>query len=249
MSDKKVIYVIPLISAAVASDWKFVISNLNNTLKSLLRQTSNQLQIIIVSHDDLTGIVPDDEKITNLVVDFPIPEDPKKRGHDKSKKLRFAGVWMRQSGYDGDYVFFLDADDWVDKRTTAELLRLDSDAYLMAGGYKFDLKNKLIGRVYKAFFMICGSCFVSSIAASEFPRDMEDGNSYYSRISGSHASRASMAIVYDKKVTPIYTPFVAYVFNHEASLEVAAGKRKISSSSQQSIKPDKEFLDNFSQTI
>ena len=117
-------FVIPLISARRAADWRLTGRLLARTLRSILSQTEAAFRVVVVCHE--APDVPElaDERVLVEAVDFPLSvsardtrfhaDDRTEIGEtDKGRKLLWGTRRSRELG--ASHIMFVDADDCISR--------------------------------------------------------------------------------------------------------------------------------------
>jgi hypothetical protein len=169
MKGERFFFGVPLIARASARDWAAVQALLGLTLTSLRAQTEADIEILIAGHD--RPDLPLDDA-TFLAADWPA-EAVRADNLDAGRKKFAMQRHVLERG--GGLLMFVDADDWVDRRTVAaaraEITREHVGA-LVETGYATDLLGLRAAplphpRVFdKAFHEICGSSTVARLDPS-----------------------------------------------------------------------------------
>ena len=137
MDQKKVSIIIPVYNAE-----KYI----KKCLDSLLIQTYNNIEIITV----LDGCTDNTEKIVRELNDI---DDRIKIISRENKGVQYS----RKEGLEksnGDYIFFLDADDWIDECTIYEMMKKakENDIDIVKCSYMNEYKNSTIANYYNYSF-------------------------------------------------------------------------------------------------
>jgi len=140
-------------------DYNKVTALLEITLRSVFSQTDPDFKFIVVCNQ-----VPDvkfsDQRLIYHIVDFP-PRDSTGLTaifRDKGTKLTSGFLFSRQ--FSPDYIFIIDADDWVNVNVVNHLHRNPSyPVWHVDGGYFVNYRTKQIKRKY-GMNRYCGSTFI-----------------------------------------------------------------------------------------
>lgn len=134
------------------------------TLHSVLSQTDRNFKFIIVCNT-IPNVSLKDSRIIYHVVNFPAPSSEQKSTispeackYDKGTKL-LSGILFSQK-YNPDYIFIIDADDWISSRVVEYLhSKPIYPVWYVDSGYFAHFKTKKIKRKY-GMTRYCGSTFV-----------------------------------------------------------------------------------------
>jgi len=153
MGSVDVLFLVPFISRAYASDYERACRLLDETLKSLRGQVGCVTSVLVVSNDRPPCDIADHEFLETQI-DVVKPERPGSYHVDKERKLALGLVKARS--FEPRYVMCVDADDLVHPRLASAILRARSDLVVMKSGFIF---NSDIQQAYITpnFFKICGT--------------------------------------------------------------------------------------------
>ncbi len=164
----KIGFVIPLKAKCVSKDWETVCNNLKLTVDSVLAQTNNQYECIVVGHDQ-PEFTENSEYLQQRFrfhgIDDPPPpaqgsdvmENQMSFEADRCTKILKGILELHKNHPDIDYWFPLDADDLVRNDFVEHLQRYSRyDAIIMEKGY-FYFKRHAIFNTTDEFSAYCGS--------------------------------------------------------------------------------------------
>ena len=216
----RLIFLVPLISSRLASDWGEVVDHLSLTINSILRSTSEHFLIGICHNQE--DKIPDfrDSRVVAIPANFPPNGDVGAGTIDKRRKVRAAAAYFKSEQMGDNYFMFLDADDLVHRELVAYVLgKAEDKAYLINEGYCYDSLNGSFSAISGEFHLLCGSCFISYFNTSELPDDYMDDECLLSKIQGGrHRNWGGRAKRFGKKVSRIPFPAIVYHMNHSESL-------------------------------
>jgi len=226
-------------------DWEQAQANLRRTIRSVrVAALTEAVTVVVACHDapELDDVAGEDVHV--LRVPFAEPADQWEGVHDKARKRRFIGAWLRQALVgDEVYVMFLDADDLVHKDIVEHVLAHGHGSYVVDHGYVLDLASGLLWHRRKEFHRTCGSSFVCRFARDELPSSWEDVASPFGQFGTPPEQRGHED--YDEVAAelgrpPVVLPFpaVVYTVNHSESLWAAkSGGRRSGSSPRDFVWP------------
>ncbi|MEM1431463.1 MAG: glycosyltransferase family 2 protein [Pseudomonadota bacterium] len=221
-TDLRVVFAIPLISKAGASDWATVQDNLRATLITLCNQTDSRWQAVICGQDR-PDVVDMDARITFL----PFPDRPE--GFDKRPKTLMLRRHIAEDLGGAGYYFALDADDLLHPGLVAHILTDNNQAgYQIDRGYMLDHATLALATLqppdaaYPAashFYRSCGS-------SSAIYFDFGSGADYAAVLAARGNHRKVVRNMAYLGLAMAFIPFPAgiYVMNHGDNLRQKRGK-------------------------
>jgi hypothetical protein len=236
---QQVVFAISFKPRGACADWEQAQVNLRRTLRSALAAgTPGEASVVVACHDepDLRDLGNDDVQL--LPVPFREPAHLWEGvTHDKARKRRYIGAWLRRTLVDDEtYVMFLDADDLVHTDLVEYVLAHAQGSYVVDRGYILDLASGLLWHRQEGFHQTCGSSFICRFARDEFPSSWEDAASPFGQFGtppDQHGHEEYDAVATELGRPPAQIPFpaVVYTVNHSESLFSATtgGRRTISS--------------------
>ncbi|TGC08023.1 hypothetical protein [Methanolobus halotolerans] len=211
-------------------NWEDVLSNLENTLKSISNSSNQNYHILIATRDpdDLTLLI-DTSKTTLITPDFDSPTSIHERDVDKIKTRRLIGSHLKKVAIKPSYVMFLDADDLIHKELVDFVLSDDNRrGYTIFEGYVLDVVDGELRRKDE-FNTICGSCYIGYFYPEEMPESPYDMECYFSKHRG-HRKHVEVATQNGRKPDSIPFPSVVYIKGHDESLESIKKKSRLEKS-------------------
>jgi hypothetical protein len=210
---------------------------LETTVSSILAQTDPEFRVIIVCNQ-VPRLKVVDARIVYHKVEFPAPPDNQQAGfsgprwqlwdrpaaHDKGTKL-LAGLLLARR-FQPQYVFIIDADDWVHRAVVHYLhSRPRHPVWYADGGYFVDPAARAVKRKY-GMVRYCGSTFAYDPAflanAAKLTRDVDENSSqedlmaatsgaFIQRFLGDHQYGYKHALQEGVRPRPIRLPSVCWV--------------------------------------
>jgi hypothetical protein len=211
------IFCIPVLPKAKASNWDDVVALFNGTLRSLQNQTSKDFSVVVGCHDrpELHGAY--DFPVTFLQARWPVLPPEAGPYKDKGWKRELLAAEVKRRG--GGYFMMLDADDLLHRDFVAHVLREKAPhGYIVEEGYGLDHRNRSVAEIPgawpKPFHFYCGSCAVLALGPEELPegvRRTPDG--IFSRLK-SHVHWKQVMLDAGRPLAPFPFRAAAYVLNH-----------------------------------
>jgi hypothetical protein len=223
---------------SACADWEEAQANLRRTIRSALGAAAlGGAGTVVVACHDQPELGELEDAVHVLRVPFAEPADRWEGVHDKARKRRFIGAWLRRTlVHDETYVMFLDADDLVHKGLVEYVLAHAQGSYLVDRGYILDLASSLLWHRQEGFHRTCGSSFICRFARDEFPSSWENAASPFGQFGTppdqrGHEEYDAVARGLGRPPAQIPFPAVVYTVNHSESLwaSKSAGRRSISS--------------------
>lgn len=226
MLDEKLVFLVSLKSRSSSHDWFSVVANLRNTLRSIEASVDRRFEVVIAGHDDPREIDPELPAYEFLKATYSPPTDPKRGGHDKYRKRRICGAWLRSRIKKSVRVMFLDADDLVHRNLVSTVLEHPKlVAFNLEEGYRLDVGLRELEHKKDHFYMLCGSSFVIPFKRDDLPSKPSDKTAFFSRFTRHQLSK-DLAAGHGIEVCTLGYPGVVYLINHSDSLERQLGKKK-----------------------
>jgi hypothetical protein len=223
---------------SACADWEEAQANLRRTIRSAVRAADlGGAGTVVVACHDQPELGELEDAVHTLRVPFAEPADRWEGIHDKARKRRFIGAWLRRTlAHDETYVMFLDGDDLVHKDLVEYVLAHAQGSYVVDRGYILDLASGLLWHRREGFHRTCGSSFICRFARDEFPSSWEDAASPFGQFGTppdqrGHEEYDAVATGLGRPPAQIPFPAVVYTVNHSESLWAAksGGRRSISS--------------------
>lgn len=226
MLDEKLVFLVSLKARASSRDWEDVVRNFRNTLRSIQASTDDRFAIVVAGHDDPREVDPELPAYEFLTANYDPPTDPRRGGHDKYRKRRIAGAWLRGQIEQSVRVMFLDADDLVHRDLVRKVMEVPGRvAFSVDQGYRLDVRYREMELRGARFFMVCGSSFVGTFQKHELPTRPADKQAWFSKFT-KHSRTHILAAEKGLPVHNLGFPAVVYLINHGDSLERQLGKKK-----------------------
>lgn len=146
---------IPLLSRRIAKDWAKIEGLLSRTLVSILNQTDQDFEVVIVCHEPPDVPEMADPRITVHSVDFDIPYFTWEMELDRLRKLEVIGSLHRERG--AGTLLLVDGDDLIASTLVADIKAARTKAVLIGTGYRFNYTSKRLIKLPR-FWKRCGSC-------------------------------------------------------------------------------------------
>lgn len=224
-----VYFIIPLYGREMAHDWDQVLRNLDDTLQSLLRQTSGAWKAMICSQTR-PDTLPDDPRIVFEPFDGPEAERAKTEAafDNAGKKQRMIARLCREETGQG-YLFQLDADDILHPELVEYICRDNNGTgYVIRDGYichahTFRMghlrEQSLLHPFAKPFYKQCGSC-----AALRFDPKADDAGMAHIQNRGAHKNLPETMASYGYPLAPVPFPAALYMIAHGENMRQRRGK-------------------------
>lgn len=163
------VFVVPLRSPKTANNWEKVSQLCNETLRSLLNQTSQNFQILLVCNEAPINLEKS-EKITVVADDFPIPSSPEEGYRDIMSKMKRGMLAAKE--LKPDFVMKVDADDLVSKNVCAYTEKhIDCDGWFVGLGYVYEIGQSHL-YLRPRFTTLSGSSHIFRTYDKDFPTSM-----------------------------------------------------------------------------
>ncbi|MEL6206596.1 MAG: glycosyltransferase family 2 protein [Pseudomonadota bacterium] len=218
-----VVFAIPLVSRARATDWDVVSANLARTIASLRAQTSDRWVAFVCGQDEPEGVEFDEQ------VGF-VPYRGRAKFYDKGdKRVALIGHTLRRlAGRDGYYAQW-DADDLLHPGAVAHVLGDNNGrGYLVETGIMADLSAGRFAwlapptpeRETRVFWRVCGSC---SFVRFDFRTQPRHWKKLLSRLS-SHLRISAWMERFGLPLDPFPFPAAIYTFSHGENMSSRRGR-------------------------
>lgn len=213
-----VIFCIPLISRELAVNWEGVVSNLNNTIRSIMGQSNGSFEVAICHNEKPEIAFWDDSRVKSIPAEFPSNTELMQSNSDKRDKLRHIASTYRDGGE--RYFMFLDADDLVHQSLCEYVLSDDNRrGYWITKGFSLDAGDGRLYRIESEFEKYCASCFIGYFRSEELPTNHADLEGRFSGVlSTKHRNWHQKARQLGRPVDPVDFHSVVYLVGHDSSL-------------------------------
>jgi hypothetical protein len=212
-----IIFIIPLISKQVSSNWDLTTKLLQGTLDSIANQSDQNFKVIISCHEiPNVQLKQNSERLSFLQMEYaPLEELNRSSGmHDKGIKCCHALKSLENCDF--SYCMVVDADDRLHKNLVSFLnSEQNVDGWIIDKGYQVDyyssrcLENDKLSN-------ICGSTVIvsSKIALNTNQFSLEESIIYFTDSQGHNNAKK---FFYCNNLILKYLPFngVQYIVNHE----------------------------------
>jgi hypothetical protein len=218
-------FIIPLKSKIVSTDWTVTCGLLDQTLKSLKNQTSQDFVVIVVGHEKPDLSIEWNQQYQFASSPFTLASLKIKPGTEihsyldinyNTDKLQKLAVGLQILALAcPDYYMMLDADDILHKEFVSYVGNTKAaNGYIARLGYEYYLKQrKLIAS--ENLHKICGSTTVIHHSHMLVPQTLDEagvGSMIWSKIS--HADMEDVFLRSGTPLQPMPFPSVLYVLNH-----------------------------------
>ena len=205
------IFIVPLRSPKTCSNWADVSNLCNSTLRSLLRQTSPNFQIILCCNELPLNFQPH-AQIFPIVEDFLIPTTWLEGISDIHNKVKRSMIEARQFG--ASFIMRVDADDLVSKHLVEYTDKhQNSDGWYLRWGYIYPIGEDYI-YLRPKFTAISGSSNILKCEVIEFPESMGTPKQDWLEPVWQHLNVNKLLIPYHKQLAPL--PFPGVIFRTHA---------------------------------
>lgn len=169
------VFIVPVKSAQLSSDWKTFSKLFERALKSICNQKSQNFKVVVSCHE-LPEIEYQNDAVVYHQVDFDPPkltgdwdEDVKLKEGDKAKKLTQG--YARAAEFSPDYIMVVDADDLISNNIVSYVEKNKKDSpkgWYVKKGYYYREGAKYLFVNTKSFYKLCGSCLI--LRSDVFPQ-------------------------------------------------------------------------------
>ncbi len=204
---------IPLLSQKVSPDWSKSCGLLEQALASIANQTVACERVLIACHERPVLKIPAGLDVEFIEVRFDYPRYSLDCATDQYRKKEEIGERHRR--YGGGRLFFLDADDVIERNFVAAIARIEAKAIVLRRGYKLDCAtDKVI--VLPRFWRRCGSCAVVDWTRDELPEvaHAEAGSTLRDLLNVRHYNWPGFFEARGWPTAFVDEPLVMYVTNH-----------------------------------
>ena len=169
-----VVFVVPVKSAQISTNWKVFSVLVDRTMRSICQQTSSNFKVVVACHE-IPEIKFSHPAIEFVQVDFSPPtdeairavtnDDPKNfrnaaKEADKAKKIMAGIAHARQ--YNPSYFMVVDADDCIN-RNLVDYVEKDGGktaGWYFKKGYIYNEGSRIIFLNKNTFNVLCGTCIM-----------------------------------------------------------------------------------------
>lgn len=160
------VFIIPVKSARVSSDWEFFSKLVDRTVKSVLNQTDKDFKIIMVCHEvpaienlDKIDVIPVNIALPQLI-DGDVNHNNAQKENDKTSKIKVGFEHAKQ--YNPDFVMVVDSDDCISSKIAgfANASKDHSPGWFVSKGYNYKEGSKIIFKKNRTFNFMCGTCVI-----------------------------------------------------------------------------------------
>jgi hypothetical protein len=204
---------IPLLSQRIAKDWPKMCRLIQQTLNALANQTLKGTRVLIACHEIPDVQIPAGLDVEFISVGFDPPRFTWEMEVDKLKKQEVMGSVHRAAG--GGKLFFLDADDLLDREFAATIAASTAKAQIIGRGYKLNHARQRV-TVLPRFWRRCGSSVVVDWSVDELPKTpLTDQSTVYRRfLDTRHYEWPEFCLAQGWSLEYVQKPMVIYVVNH-----------------------------------
>ena len=161
------VFVIPVKSKTVTSDWAYFSSLVDRTINSICNQSNPNFKVIVSCHEIPETKFNDDSRVEFLKVGFSPPilnnnaDDRWLKETDKGKKIKIAADYAMSLG--AEYIMTVDSDDCISKKICEFVSKNGNDSisgWYVYKGYLYPEGKNYSYLNLKNFNMVCGSCVI-----------------------------------------------------------------------------------------
>jgi hypothetical protein len=157
----RLVFLIPMASSRVVTDWHLACAYLKQTLASVLNSTSDNYCVVVVGHEPPDFPLPQDRRVKFLAVDHALPSQQDgywvAAVNDKMSKLAAAWDYAKRT-WDPQYVMKVDWDDLVSSRLVEWLVSAkDEPGYRIKHGWVWRSTLPHLIQRTEQFDRSCGS--------------------------------------------------------------------------------------------
>jgi glycosyltransferase involved in cell wall biosynthesis len=164
MNEKpSVVFLIPLASRKVRSNWPTACAYLQQTLRSIRNSASKNYRVVVAANEKPELEMGFDSRIHFLLLKHPFPSHPDHRVAVRLDKLgKFDAAWeYAKSNWQPKYVMKVDADDFISSRLVEWLDNAGGEAgYLIKYGWFWRSESRYLIQRTEYFDRECGSCLI-----------------------------------------------------------------------------------------
>ena len=188
------VFIVPLQSPEVSTDWTHVCKLAQRTISSILNQTHPEFRLLLVCNKPPADL-PMHPALSILRRDFPIPDssDRENRMIDKWKKVRIGMVAAR--AFAPCHIMAVDADDLV-SRNLAGFCAANPNGrgWIFDRGWMHDENSRWVFRRRSNFDAICGTSNILRMDLADLPTTEEGSDEDNMLLKFGHTQiRAGMA--------------------------------------------------------
>ena len=162
------IFIVPLKSQKVSSDWSAFSKLVERSLKSICNQTSDNFKVIVSCHE-LPETNYKNDKITFHQVSFPPPElkgldnETARRTKEGDKANKILEAIPIAKSFNPNYVMVVDSDDCINRKIVEHVEKNSNDAipgWYFNKGYYYQEGKRYAFLNKGNFNKFCGSCII-----------------------------------------------------------------------------------------
>lgn len=202
-------FIVPLRSPKVATNWEQVSDLCNGTLRSLTRQTTEDLRVHLVCHTLPAGFTS--HPLINVVpVDFPIPTDRDEMIVDKCEKIKRGLIEVGK--YGAGHVMVVDADDRVHCDVAAWAnAHPEVNGWYVDEGYVYPFGSHILFR-RPEFHRYCGTSLIIRWQKEDIPATMDNETELFQDVilDGHHVAASNLS-ERDRPLEPLPFPGACYI--------------------------------------
>jgi hypothetical protein len=210
------VFIVPLRSPETCADWGKVSSLCNETLNSILQQSSDEYKVILVCNLPPLDFISN-KHITVVQESFAIPKSWEggisdiyqkvKRGMVEAKKLQMV------KPDSSTFVMRVDADDLVSNRIVSFAEKSpDPDGWYFSTGYIYEIGEKYMFLRPK-FTAVSGTSNIFKCNYSDFPESMDTPSSEWLEPVWQHLNVNKLLEPRGRKLSPLPFPGAIYRIN------------------------------------
>ena len=161
------IFIVPVKSKTVTSDWAAFSRLVNRSINSICNQSNTNFKVIVACHEIPETKFNDDSRVEFLKVDFSPPilknnaEDNMLKEFDKGKKIKFAAAYAMKIR--ASYIMTVDSDDCISNKICEFVSKNGNHSILgwyVKKGYLYTEGKRYAFLNFKNFNTICGSSVI-----------------------------------------------------------------------------------------
>lgn len=186
--------------------WSRVSEICNNSIRSVLNQTSKNFRLVLVCNEPPQDMV-EDEKIILQRTDLPCPTDYKGVLRDINLKIKLAMSVARQ--FAPAYIMRIDADDFVSNRVVAYTEQHPNEnGWYFKWGYCYDYWTQDFC-LQPNFHLMCGTAHIINCTEKDFPDSLSTADEEWLNFIWEHQGINELLEPMGRKLKPF--PFLAVV--------------------------------------
>jgi len=206
------VFIIPLKSRAVASDWRHTSLLCERTLRSVCAQSTPDFRVLLVANEapDIRFAHPSLSVITEP---FPIPgSDSRSRMRDKGLKLKRGLLACKD--LPSFHVMFVDADDCVSNRLAAHANHHpDQMGWFIERGWIHEEESPFL-IVRRNFHLYCGTSHILRCRSDDLPEDITTPDEARWITNCGHSEWVSFFKARRTPLAPLPFPGAVYCMGH-----------------------------------